>query len=80
MQNALENKGTFINTRTKVKPTLTDTVYIYTVKGKRVRFKTVVDEVDVPRQDDKYWSTPRPNGLTCKLKLVAEYSICFMRI
>lgn len=64
----------YVNTRTKVKPTLFDTVYIYTVKGKRVRFKTVVEEVDVPRQDDKYWSVPCPEGLTCKLKLMAEYN------
>lgn len=69
-----EEKGyIYINTLQKNKPNLTDIVYLYTAKGRRVRFKTQVVELDVQRQDEEYWRVQPPKGLTCKLRLVAEY-------
>ena len=68
-----ENSCIYINTRKKRKPSIGDTVFIYTAKGRRVRFKTQVIGVDVQRHDSVYWKSPQPDGLTCKLQLLAEY-------
>lgn len=50
-----------------------DTVYLYMSKDCGVRFKTRVVEVNVQREDLRYWTVKPTDGLTCKLELVAEY-------
>ena len=51
-----------------------DTVYLYMATNKRVKYETLVMDVDVPRQDKEYWKVSPPEGLTCKLQRTAEYN------
>lgn len=48
-----------------------DTVYLYIVNESRIRYKAYVVDVNVPRNDEKYWQGPPPLGPVCKLKLTS---------
>lgn len=51
-----------------------DYVYMFLSIDRHVRYKAKVTAVCVPRTDQKYWSVPTSNSLTCKLDFVAEYN------
>lgn len=68
-----EHGYVYVNTKQR-EPNVSDIFYLYTSKGRRVRFKTIVIETNVIRQDEKYWRTTPPEGLTCKLQLISEYT------
>lgn len=63
----------YFNTSAKSKLSLDDTVYLYMAKGKRVRFKTRVVDIDILKRDVKYRKNPQPIGQKCKLRIIAEY-------
>ena len=49
-----------------------DIVYLFMSKSKRVRYETVVTQLNVRRKDKGYWITPQEE-IACKLKLSAVY-------
>lgn len=51
-----------------------DIVYMFISTDRCVKFKTIVSAVNVPRTDQKYWSTKPSNEPTCKLNFIAEYN------
>ena len=67
-----EHGYVYLNTKNR-KFQLYDTVYLYMATKRKVRYETLVVEVDVPRGDEKYWNTPASKEPTCKLERVAEY-------
>lgn len=69
---SLEEKG-FISWVNRCNFHIGDIVYIYVSDMKRVRYKTVVTEIGVPRKDTTYWKVPAPNDDTCTFEYVAEY-------
>lgn len=48
-----------------------DTVYLYNLYEKRIRYKAYVVDVNVPREDEKYWQILPPHEPTCKLKITS---------
>ena len=50
-----------------------DTVYLYIASEKRVKYDTMVIEIDVKRRDNNYWRVVPPKGAACKLEKIGEY-------
>lgn len=56
-----------------------DIVYLFMSNSRNIRFKTIVEKCEVPREDSDFWIEKAPKDLTSRLKLIAESNSALLK-